>query len=48
MKQKKVGKRFGLNKKTVANLNNNQLNDVKGGVYQNCTCTCDTCKTDCD
>ena len=32
MKPKKVDKKLSLNKKTVADLNNHQQNNVKGGL----------------
>jgi hypothetical protein len=54
MKTKKFGKRLGLNKKTIANLSNGQLGNVKGGIdtlntdVTVCTCiiqTPCTCET---
>jgi len=35
MKPKKFSKRLSLNKKTIADLNNGQLDNVKGGLTQN-------------
>jgi natural product precursor len=51
MKPKKFDKKLTLNKKTISNLANGEMNDVYGGrphTYQPCTngtacvtCTCD-------
>jgi hypothetical protein len=45
MKQKKSGKKLNLNKKTIAALDNRQINAAHGGVGVTCgscaqTCTC--------
>ncbi len=55
MKAKKFNKKLSLNKKTVANLNNGQMNDVLGGVHKTtttapfCQFSCvDTCRITCD
>jgi hypothetical protein len=39
MKTKKVSKKPGLKKRTVANLNSSGLNEVKGGETMGCTVT---------
>jgi hypothetical protein len=48
MKTKKFRKKLLLNKKTIANMNNNEMLSVKGGLpntdYTFCTCTwCTAC-----
>jgi len=43
MKQKRFDKRLVLNKKTVSNLTENQMEQVKGGVYKTDP---DFCRTD--
>jgi hypothetical protein len=57
MKPKKVEKKLFLNKKTVADLNNQQMNRLRGGIPTTgtgevcCpseTCSCETCFTDCN
>jgi hypothetical protein len=45
MKNKKFNKRLGLNKATVANLSNYELNYVRGGVFTNET-VCRACNTE--
>lgn len=45
MKQKKSGKKLNLNKKTIAALDNRQINAARGGIGVTCgtcaqTCTC--------
>jgi hypothetical protein len=53
MKTKKFSKKLVVNKTTISNLNQEQLNDVKGGVYTqfpSCNPTCSvnrTSKLDC-
>lgn len=44
MKTKKISKKLGLNKKTVAHLNSHQLAEIRGG---DCTC-CPTCPATCE
>jgi len=44
MKTKKFDKKLALNKTTVANLNNAQMNDLKGGA-PNTRITCPICDT---
>jgi len=41
MKTKKFGKKLVINKKTVANLNNGDMSNAKGGA----TYTCEPCDT---
>ena len=54
MKTKKLNKKLYLNKKTVASLNIDQLNNAKGGTYdwtEQLACTdlaCPTCIVTCD
>lgn len=53
MKPKKVVKKLLLNKKTVANLGNQQMNHLRGGIgtydsEEACCPTQRTCQTDCD
>ena len=44
MKPKKFNKRLSLNKKTIADLNNGQLDNVKGGLTQEpCPGTIEPC-----
>jgi len=38
MKTKKVNKKLSLNKKTIANLGNNEMNGVHGGGTLNSLC----------
>lgn len=38
MKAKKLSKKLGLNKITVANMNNHEMNSARGGVYTGVTC----------
>jgi hypothetical protein len=45
MKTKDFKKRLTLNKKTIANLNNGQLAQAKGGIQTISCDTCDTCET---
>lgn len=46
MKQKKPGKKLNLNKKTIAVLENRQINAVYGGIEQLTeTCHCHPCGT---
>lgn len=59
MKSKAVNKKLAINKKTVANLNNNDLNQVNGGrsnqicvelsdeSYCLTACTCPYSATEC-
>lgn len=52
MKTKKFNKKLGLNKSTVANLNNSEISKVYGGaetLYPACVPTVDItrCVTDC-
>jgi hypothetical protein len=56
MKSKKLSKKLGLNKRTVAHLNISNMNNLKAGVhntvgecetYETYCGTCDTCGT-CD
>ena len=42
MKSKSFNKKLSLNKKTVANINESHMNNVKGGET---TLTCGACKT---
>ena len=45
MKAKKFNKKLLLNKKTVANLNNDKMSGVRGGMYTvqlTCGAFCDT------
>lgn len=45
MKTKQFNKRLSLNKKTVVNLSNNELNNVQGGVFTLET-VCRACNTE--
>jgi natural product precursor len=45
MKSKKLNKKLSLNKKTVANLSNNELNHVRGGDFTYDT-VCRACNTE--
>ena len=45
MKTKKFNKKLSLNKTTVANLSNYELNHVRGGVFTFET-VCPTCDTE--
>ena len=51
MKTKKVNRKLTLNKKTIARLNQNELNDFKGGVTETRDLTkcisCTVCITHC-
>jgi hypothetical protein len=49
MKSKSPGKKLKINKKTIANLCNTQLFNIKGGEVDatDLRLTCETCKT-CD
>jgi natural product precursor len=51
MKTKQFSKKLSLHKKTVANLNAKDMNEVKGGsIYSDCTCNPETvmsCNTRC-
>lgn len=38
MKTKKFNKKLSLNKKTIANLVNKELNDVRGGISEGTDC----------
>jgi hypothetical protein len=53
MKQKKSGKKLNLNKKTIAALDNRQINAAHGGTEPTCgscaqTCTCNKECFECD
>jgi len=59
MKTKKLNKTLSLSKRTIANLNGNEMKDAKGGVWTNslvwCTDNCtllescpETCIDKCD
>ena len=51
MKTKKLSKKLVLNKKTISNLNGDQLNQVKGGepwTEGYCTEICNTADTLCE
>jgi natural product precursor len=51
MKTKKLSKKLTLNKATISNLNDDQLNQAKGGEIWTegyCTETCNTAVTLCD
>ena len=37
MKKKNLNQKLQLNKETIANLNNDQMNELKGGLTQVCT-----------
>ena len=43
MKTKKLSKKLVTNKKTIANLNASNMNNVKGGVHDSHTCEYGTC-----
>jgi natural product precursor len=45
MKQKKIGKKLSLNKKTIADLNLKEMKDVYGGFNNSMRITACTCKT---
>ena len=45
MKRKKLKKRLGLNKQTVANLINTEMEDVNGGATYTCGEYCNTMLT---
>jgi hypothetical protein len=47
MKTKNFKKRLTLNKKTIANLNNGELAQAKGGGLTPSCPTCETCLTYC-
>jgi natural product precursor len=47
MKVKKFNKKLGLNKSTVANLNNSDMNAVYGGVTNEPTVCVTKCATNC-
>ncbi len=42
MKTKKFNSKLSLNKKTIANLNNHELNYVRGGDTAPSACKCDS------
>lgn len=46
MKKIKIEKRLSLSKETIANLNNNQLNSVKGGGTADCAPNTAPCTTE--
>lgn len=53
MKKKNLNQKLQLNKETIANLNNNEMNNVKGGtITQVETCgwktECRTCNPTCN
>ena len=44
MKPKKLSKKLSLNKKSISNLNNFEMNAIDGGVFTNIPeDTCNTC-----
>jgi len=47
MKTKKIGKKLALNKKTMANLNNNEMDVVHGGCVDGTT-SCPTSPYKCE
>ena len=47
MKKIKLNKKLQLNKETIAKLNNDQMNGVKGGASETCVTNCGTCATYC-
>ncbi len=53
MKQKKFDKRLSLNKNTIANLGNNEMNELHGGISgsrcgnETCFWVCDTNRFNC-
>ena len=40
MKTKKLSKKLGLNKNTIANLNTNDMSMIRGGAENTDTCNC--------
>ena len=47
MKAKKISKKIQINKETVANLDESQLKDVKGGIHINESFVPETCQSIC-
>jgi natural product precursor len=47
MKKIKFSKKLQLNKETIANLNNDEMNKVKGGTGSACLSVCGSCPKVC-
>lgn len=48
MKPKKLANKLTLSKTTVSNLDNGDMNGVKGGFTDDCSLPASNCKTNCE